>query len=188
MKSYALDLEISGPTALWTRPDTGSSPVSYIAPTFSAVKGIFESILRWKSVNVRPTCCEICAPVQFHRYATNYGGPLRAGDLVARGASGPSFQLFSVVLVNVCYRLHAEADWNRGPDNERSESPDGTFSPHAYQDAFNRRLENGRWFYQPCLGRKEFVRDCVGPFQDGTAPCAIENHLSAAVLEMVCDQ
>ena len=66
------------------------------------MKGIFEAILRWKSVNVHPTRCELCAPVQFHRYATNYGGPLRAGDLVARGARGPSFQLFSVVLVNVC--------------------------------------------------------------------------------------
>jgi CRISPR-associated protein Cas5d len=34
---------------MWTRPDTGSSPVSYVAPTFSAVKGIFESVLQWKS-------------------------------------------------------------------------------------------------------------------------------------------
>jgi len=50
-KSHTVQLEISGPTAMWTRPDTGSSPVSYVAPTFSAVKGIFESVLRWKSVN-----------------------------------------------------------------------------------------------------------------------------------------
>jgi CRISPR-associated Cas5-like protein len=48
MKPYPLQLEIAGPTALWTRPDTGSSPVSYVAPTFSAAKGIFEAILRWK--------------------------------------------------------------------------------------------------------------------------------------------
>jgi|GEM_PF-178998 len=85
MKPYPVQLEISGPTAMWTRPDTGSSPVSYPAPTFSAVKGIFESILRWKSVNVRPTRVEICRPVQFHRYTTNYGGPLRATDAGQRG-------------------------------------------------------------------------------------------------------
>lgn len=53
MKSCPIQLEISGPTAMWTRPDTGSLPVSYVAPTYSAVKGIFEAILRWKSVNVR---------------------------------------------------------------------------------------------------------------------------------------
>ncbi len=35
MKPYPLQLEVSGPTALWTRPDTGSSPASYVAPTFS---------------------------------------------------------------------------------------------------------------------------------------------------------
>jgi CRISPR-associated Cas5-like protein len=50
MKPYPIELEISGPTAMWTRPDTGSSPVSYVAPTFSAAKGLFESVLRWKSV------------------------------------------------------------------------------------------------------------------------------------------
>lgn len=72
MKPYTLQLEISGPIALWARPDTMPNPVSYVAPTFSAAKGIFESVLRWKSVNVRPTRCEICAPVQFHRYAFSY--------------------------------------------------------------------------------------------------------------------
>lgn len=40
MTPHPIQLEISGPTALWTRPDTGSSPVSYVAPMFSAVKGI----------------------------------------------------------------------------------------------------------------------------------------------------
>ena len=84
MNPYPVQLEISGPTAMWTRPDTGSSPVSYVAPTFSAVKGIFEAILRWKSVNVCPARCgrrglHPPAPVQFHRYAFNYVGPLRDG-------------------------------------------------------------------------------------------------------------
>jgi CRISPR-associated protein Cas5d len=210
MPPYPLELEISGPTAMWTRPDTGSSPVSYVAPTFSAVKGIFESILRWKSVRVRPVKAEICRPVQFHRYATNCGGPLRASDAMAKGAS---FQLFAMVLVNVCYRLHAEVDWHRGPNGEPAEAPDGQCAPHAFQDAFNRRLKNGEWFYTPCLGccfspasfageggqrpgeggrwhnqrsnSTSAVPDYVGPFRDGTAPCATENHVIPASLEMV---
>jgi len=45
MNKYPIMLEISGNTAMWTRPDTGDCPVSYPAPTYSAVKGIFESIL-----------------------------------------------------------------------------------------------------------------------------------------------
>jgi len=43
-EDYLIQLEISGPNALWSRPDTMPNPVSYVAPTFSAVKGIFESI------------------------------------------------------------------------------------------------------------------------------------------------
>ena len=52
----------------------------------------------------------------------------------------------------------------------------------------HRRLERGRWFHTPCLGWKEFVPDYLGPFRDGTAPCATENHVIPAFLEMVFDQ
>ncbi|MEK7686470.1 MAG: CRISPR-associated protein Cas5 [Verrucomicrobiota bacterium] len=50
MKSHLLQLEISGPIALWAHPDTMPNPVSYVASTCSAAKGIFEAILRWNSV------------------------------------------------------------------------------------------------------------------------------------------
>jgi CRISPR-associated protein Cas5d len=183
MKDYFVQIEISGPTALWSRPDTMPNPVSYVAPTFSAAKAIFEAILRWKSVNVRPTRCEICTPVQFHRYAFNYGGPLRKSDQIKKGAS---LQIFAQVLVNVCYRLYASVDWNR-PNGELAVSPDGQCAPHAYVDAFNRRLERGQWFHTPCLGWKEFAPDYVGPFREGTSVCVAENHVIPAFLEMVFD-
>jgi len=163
---------------MWTRPDTGSSPVSYVAPTYSAAKGIFEAILRWKSVNVRPTRVEICRPVQFHRYTTNYGGPLRASDAIVKGAS---FQFYAVVLVNVCYRLYAEVDFNG--HHETTTSP-----PHAYHEAFNRALERGQWFYTPCLGWKEFAPDYVGTFRSETRIFADENHDLPTMLRMVFDQ
>jgi len=178
MKPYPVQLEISGPTAMWTRPDTGSSPVSYVAPTFSAVKGIFESVLRWKSVNVRPTKVEICAPVQFHRYTTNYGGPLRASDAMRKGAS---FQFYAVVLANVRYRLYAQAEFAGHHDGT-------TWPPHAYHDVFNRALERGQWFYTPCLGWKEFAPDYVGPFRPETRVCETENHELPTMLRMVFDQ
>ena len=60
-----------------TRPDTGDAPVSDPAPTLGAVKGIFESIVWLKSAEVVPTRVEICGPLVFHTYSTNYGGPLR---------------------------------------------------------------------------------------------------------------
>ena len=49
MKTYQVACEISGSTAMWTRPDTGDGPVSDPAPTLAAVNGIFESIVWLKS-------------------------------------------------------------------------------------------------------------------------------------------
>src|SRR4051812_213459 len=89
-KKYHVQMEVAGPTAMWTRPDTGSALVSTVAPTWSAAKGIFESIARLKSAYIRPTRVEICAPVHTYRYTTNYQGPLRKSSQI-RG--GDPFQL-----------------------------------------------------------------------------------------------
>ena len=56
--SYPIQMEIAGSTAMWTRPDSGDSPVSYPAPTYSACKGIFESILFGPDVEIIPTRVE----------------------------------------------------------------------------------------------------------------------------------
>lgn len=85
--TYAVQLEIAGPTAMWTRPDTGDAPVSYPAPTYSAAKGIFESMLWIQAVEIVPVKVEICSPIAFHTYVTNYGGPLRKSRIMKTGSS-----------------------------------------------------------------------------------------------------
>lgn len=47
-KAYEVSFEIAGPTAMWTRSDTGATPISYPVPPWSAAKGLFESISRLK--------------------------------------------------------------------------------------------------------------------------------------------
>src|SRR4030065_1795170 len=103
-ENYEIKIEISGRAAMWTRPDTGDCPVSYPAPTYSAVKGIFESMLWGPAVQIIPTKVEICAPVQYHNYQTNYGGPLRKSRVITEGGG---FQLLATVVIDVCYRLYA---------------------------------------------------------------------------------
>ena len=140
---YEVMLEISGATAMWTRPDTGDCPVSYPAPTYSAVKGVVESILWGPAVEIVPTKVEICAPIQYHNYQTNYGGPLRKSSIMATGGG---FQLLATVLIDVCYRLYAEvapaAVETKKRITDRAVTWDKkTTSPgHAYQDIFQRRL------------------------------------------------
>ncbi len=169
-KNYLIQLEISGPTAIWTRPDSGDCPVSYPAPTYSAVKGIFESILWIQTVEIVPIKVELCAPIIYHGYNTNYGGPLRKGGVIKTGGS---YQLLASVLVNPCYRLFSEVKRNQKTNGQltartREWEQKTTSSEHAYKDIFNRRLIRGQSFSIPFLGWKEFVPDYVGPFRNST--------------------
>ena len=170
-ENYEIKMEISGRTAMWTRPDTGDCPVSYPAPTYSAVKGIFESMLWGPAVQIIPTKVEICAPVQYHNYQTNYGGPLRKSRVIAGGGG---FQLLATVLIDVCYRLYAEVlpipmtTKERVPDKARQWDGKTTSPCHAYGDIFNRRLKRGQCFTIPFLGWKEFGPSYFGTFRDTT--------------------
>lgn len=185
MNSYEIALEISGTTAMWTRPDTGDCPVSYPAPTYSAVKAIFESILWGPAVLIIPSKVEICAPVQYHNYQTNYGGPLRKARVMLEGGG---FQLLATVLVDVCYRLYAEV--SAIPKNVKDLVPDGarqwdrkTTSPgHAYRDIFNRRLKKGQCFTIPFLGWKEFGPTYFGEFRETTQ---IQNDIHMVIPSML---
>ncbi len=170
-KSYNVQIEISGATAMWTRPDTGDCPVSYPAPTYSAVKGIFESILWGPAVQINPTKVEICTPLQYHNYQTNYGGPLRKSGVVKTGGG---FQFLATVLLDVCYRLYAEV--SPAPKSIQKDMPlsakrwdQKTTAPgHAYQAMFERRLKRGQCFSVPFLGWKEFAPAYFGEFRDST--------------------
>ena len=178
MKAYECKFEIAGPTAMFTRPDSGSALASYPAPTYSAAKGMFEAIVRLKSSYIRPTKVEICAPIQFQKYTTNYGGPLRKSKLVA---SGDSYQLIATVLVNVCYRVY-------GVVERAADPPDNFNDLHACQEIFLRRLERGQFYYTPCLGWKEFIPSYVGLFRDTTAPDTTINLKIPSMLHSVFDR
>jgi CRISPR-associated protein Cas5d len=163
---------------MWTRPDTGSSAVSYPAPTFSAAKGVFESIARLKTAYIRPTRVEICRPVQFHRYVTNYGGPLRKVNQI-RG--GDSYQLAAVILLDVCYRLY-------GVVEEVAAPPGSTNHLHALQEMFERRLARGQWHSCPSMGWREFTPSYVGPLKPETNVEASLDLVIPSMLHSVFDQ
>jgi len=168
MKPYPISLEISGATAMWTRPDTGDAPVSYPVPTWSAAKGIFESIVRLETVEIVPTMVEICAPVVYHNYVTNYGGPLRKSKIMPNN----SYQLLATVLINVCYRIYAEirpAEHDRPLSEKALQQKNKGFNDrHACQAIFNRRLKQGQCHDIPFLGWREFTPDYFGDFRDQT--------------------
>lgn len=179
MKPYQVTMEIAGNTAMWTRPDTGDCPVSYPAPTYSAVKGIFKAIAWGPAIEIVPFKVEICKPLKFHGYSTNYGGPLKKTGTT-------NYQFLATVLTDVCYRLYAYVY----PSREKDKLPDKaiewdkrTTSPgHAYAAIFKRRLKRGQWFVLPCLGWKEFTPSYVGEFREGTR---IESEISTVLPSML---
>lgn len=169
MSEYHVALEVAGPAAMFTRPDTGGTPTSYPAPTWSSAKGLFESIAFFAdgSAWICPTKVEVCrhigesgGRVHFQRYTTNYGGPLRKGDLFNKGTApgGSSMQLFATILSDVCYRLHGVVVSFR---RKRQNNP-----RHHLRDLFDRRLNRGQCFRTPCLGWSEFTCFYWGPFRE----------------------
>jgi CRISPR-associated protein Cas5d len=178
LKPYEVAFEIAGPAAMFTRPDTGSTPVSYPVPTYSAVKGMFEAVARLKSAFIKPTRIEICLPVRYEKYVTNYGGTLRKSNQLADGSS---YQLPATILVDVCYKVFGQAV-------EFKPSPNGNNHLHALQEIFLRRLEKGQFFYTPCLGWKEFVPLYFGILRDNTKKDTTVNLTIPSILFSVFDK
>jgi CRISPR-associated protein Cas5d len=158
---FPIALEIAGPAAMFTRPDTGATPISYPVPTYSASKGIFETVLRRLDIYIRPTRIEVCKPIRYERYVTNYGGPLRKSIQIKRNNN---YQLIATILVDVHYRLHAEVKEKRRSGQRKTERGE------EFRKEFDRRLKEGQTFYTPCLGWKEFAPTYFGPLRPETKP------------------
>lgn len=171
-KVYSIMMEIAGNTALWTRPDSGDSPCSYPAPTYAAVRGLFESVLWGPAVLVIPRKVELCSIPQYHSYATNYGGPRRSATSIK---DGNNYQLFATVLTDVCYRLYADVipnpDKTALPESAISWDRRTTSPGHAYQEMYNRRLKRGQSYATLSLGWGEFTASYFGPFRETTRVC-----------------
>ncbi len=154
-----ISLEVAGPFAMFTRPDTGSTPISYPVPTYSAAKGMFEAVVWRPSVYIHPIRLEVCAPIRYERYLTNYGGPLRKP---VQMKSNNNYQLIATILVDVHYRIHALVKpKKRGGNGDHAEE---------LVKRFNERIESGQTYYTPCLGWREFVPSYFGRLRSQSVP------------------
>lgn len=166
-EEYNICMEVSGNTAMWTRPDTGATPISYPVPPWSAAKGLFESVSRLKNTVIIPIAVEICAPIVYHDYTANYGGPLRKAELIGKGNF---FQHKATVLINVCYRFYAKIENFKYTPKTLAEAGylNGFNACHHGKERFYRRMLRGQYHDTPCLGWREFVPDYIGPFRSDT--------------------
>jgi CRISPR-associated protein Cas5d len=138
-----ISFKVAGPAAMFTRPDTGATPISYPVPTYGAAKGMFDAVHCRSNIYVRPVRAEICSPIRYERYVTNYGGPLRKARQIDQNNN---YQLIATILVDVCYRLFAQVKEKRRSGQRKADYAG------QFREEFERRLREGQTFYTPCLG------------------------------------
>ena len=165
-------MEVEGDFALFASPDSGSESCSYPAPPYSAVKGMFESVLFLRHAEVVPTKLHICRPVCYCDGGINYtSGPLRKhSQIVEKQALQRRRQL----LCNICYQLFADIRNLPVDADTVSESSKAWLHvnhAHSYMDQFNRRLKSGKYWNNVHLGHTEFMVKHVGPLRPTTQPC-----------------
>lgn len=176
---YELNLEVDGLLAQWTRPDTGNTPGSYVAPSKSAVRGIFESIVWLQNAVVEPLWVAICQPIQWVPYSFNYGGPFRKAGQIS---NDNNHQVHGMALYKVCYRFHAVVRARRRDELPPSAPWARLNGAHAYFDIFNRRLDWGRYWRKPYLGTSRCLVDYCGHFRPETRVCEDINLLVPGML------
>lgn len=151
---------------MFARPDTGSTPISYPVPTWSAAKGMFDAVAWRPHAYIRPTRVEICKPILYERYVTNYGGPLRKQKDIRENNS---YQFHATIVADVCYRIYGDVEVKRstrGKDRPQLRRRRGRDWAAELKRLFDERLSGGHTFYTPCLGWKEFVPTYFGPLRE----------------------
>src|ERR1700741_2898601 len=130
-----LAFEITGDYGLFSRVDVSTAvAVSYPFPTWSAIKGMIETIFWRRDVwNIVPLGVEALSPLEFTKYSFAYCGELRKRSQIASGAC-----LLDRLqgLVNPAFRVIL--DVHPGP---KSSGPDGSVA--RFRRNFSRKLLTG---------------------------------------------
>ncbi|HWM84857.1 MAG TPA: type I-C CRISPR-associated protein Cas5c [Kofleriaceae bacterium] len=169
MKSRTFRIHVSGPLAVFTRPEMKVERVSYEVLTPSAARGILEAIL-WKPA-FRWVVEEISVLREirwtaFRRNEVNSRLPARP-----RGhyfADEDRAQRNTVALRDVAYVVaaHLCLTERAGPEERISK----------FEEMFARRLRKGQSFHQPYLGCREMAAD-VRPADGAGAPIELSKSL-----------
>ena len=161
-------LEVSGDFACFTRPEMKVERYSYPCPTPSAARGIFEAIyfkpeFHWQVVRIellnKPSLIalrrnEVKDKFDPKTVAKWMAGTAPVEPIWADGDKGflgtdqkGRTQRQTMALREPRFRLTARIVPRPGKENQQK----------AYDEQFIRRASQGKCFYQPCFGCREFV-------------------------------
>lgn len=155
----AIQVEVWGEYACFTRPEMKTERVSYDCMTPSAARGLLESIFWHPGLRYVIDRIHVCAPICFTNIRRNEVkdtiSARRVKTVMERGtgelylAAPESIQQrAAMVLRDVHYVIDAHFDMtkNAGPSD----------NPGKFQDIIKRRLERGQCYSMPYFGTREF--------------------------------
>lgn len=155
----AVQVEVWGDYACFSRPEMKVERVSYDVMTPSAARGVLEAIywhpgLAWKIDRIH-----VLSPIRFTNIRRNEVKSKVMARNVRTAMSGGQVDLYlctaqdiqqraALVLQNVHYVIEAHFDMT-----DRATQSD---NPGKFQDIMCRRLQRGQCYHQPYLGTREF--------------------------------
>ncbi|QYK56554.1 MAG: CRISPR-associated protein Cas5 [Fimbriimonadaceae bacterium] len=172
--SNIFEFEIAGPMAMFMRPHSGSTPVSYPIPTGSAIRAMVESIALVEGAFFVPMQIAVCKPIAYSAYACNYGGPLRKPDQIKKNAS---YQHLARVLTDCCFQVSGECrKLHDHPEHDPA---------RKLAEMLVRRQESGQSRFPVCLGWKEFAPTYFGSVRPESEPLeAVNETIEGYLVEM----
>ena len=155
----AIQVEVWGEYACFTRPEMKTERVSYDCMTPSAARGLLESIYWHPGLMWRIDRIHVCRPIRFTNIRRNEVkdkiSARNVKTVMERGAgelylAAPESiqQRAAMVLQDVRYVIDAHFDLT-----EKAAPSD---SPGKFQDIVKRRLERGQCYSMPYFGTREF--------------------------------
>lgn len=163
-------LEVRGDYACFTRPEMKVERVSYDVITPSAARGVFTAIFWKPAVRWNVTKIEVLQPIRWASIRRNEVDKVASTKSEGILIEDDRQQRASLLLRDVCYRLHAELEFVRPADRPKVQraAPEQLMSqeerldwakddnPAKYYAMFERRASRGQCFNQPYLGCREF--------------------------------
>ena len=175
-------VRVSGPLALFTRPESKAERFSYPVLTPTAARGILESIFWKPQMRYEVREIAVLAPIRYASITTSevtdVQSARRARAWSADGIGGVSAehqrtQRHSRLLRDVSYVIRATIDTQ----------PGSRYGPQKFATQFERRVRRGQCYAQPYLGTRECVAE-FAPASGDERPIDVTRPLGNMVLNL----
>ena len=179
---HLVEVRVSGPVALFTRPESKVERFSYPVMTPTAARGILESIFWKPQVRYRVTEIAVLEPIRYISITTaeltDRQTSQRARQWADEGVGGVSAetqrtQRHSRLLRDVSYVIRAVLDT----------APGSRHGPRKYIAQFNRRIRRGQCYMQPYFGTRECVAE-FAPVSGDERPIDVTRPLGNMLLDI----